>query len=323
MTDPRTTTAPLLFAGDVYCDLVMAGIDLPQPGTEVYADSFTITPGGVANRAVAAARVGAPTRLLSRLGDDPLGRHVHALLDAETALDTSWLEHVPGHQSPVTVALTGAHDRSFLTYQERLGHLELPEDHGPVAATHVGVGSEVPPWVARLRAEGTTVVGGVGWDPTGEWSSDVLHRLGQVDVLVANDVEAMRYTRTDDPVAAARALTPYVALAVVTRGPAGVVAAGDEAPGGIVEVPAPRVAVVDPTGAGDVFAATFMAAAAYGWDLATRLRFAALCASVSVTGFGGAASAPTLGELPAHAARLAPDDDWSFLPRTAPAPLSA
>ena len=38
MTDPRTTTAPLLFAGDVFCDLVLAGIDLPEPGAEVYAE---------------------------------------------------------------------------------------------------------------------------------------------------------------------------------------------------------------------------------------------------------------------------------------------
>ncbi len=318
MSDPSTTTAPLLFAGDVFCDLVLSGIDLPEPGAEVYADSFVITPGGVANRAVASARVGAPTRLLSRLGDDPLGRHVHALLDAEPALDTRLLEHVPGHQSPVTVSLTGAHDRSFLTYQERLGHLELPADAGPVAATHVGVGQEVPPWVARLRTAGTTVVGGVGWDPTGEWSGDVLARLAEVDIFVPNDVEAMRYTRTDDPVAAARALTPYVALAVVTRGPGGVVAAGDAVPGGVLEVPAPRVDVVDPTGAGDVFVATFMAGLLRDWDLATQLRLAALCASVSVTGLGGAVSAPHLADLPAHAARLAPGDDWSFLADLAP-----
>ncbi|PZF63034.1 carbohydrate kinase [Curtobacterium sp. MCBD17_013] len=302
----------LLFAGDVFCDVVFSGVSVPEPGTEVYADGFTVTPGGVANRAVAAARAGASTRILARLGDDPLGTHVRAVLDAEPDLDTSLLELVPGHQSPVTVALTGAHDRSFITYQEALGHLELPDDLGPVGATHVGIAHELPPWVARLRAAGTTVVGGVGWDHTGEWGSHVLDRLAEVDVFVPNDVEAMRYTRTDDAVAAARVLAERVPLAVVTRGAAGVVAV-DGGTGTVVEVPTVTVPVVDPTGAGDVFVATFMASASRGWDLRTRLRFAGLCASMSVTGLGGAASAPRPADLVAFVDRHRPDGDWAFL----------
>src|SRR5262245_47462613 len=112
-TDPRRRGEPvtvrplhegaeLLFAGDIFCDVVFAGVEAPEVGAEVYAEAFTITAGGVANRAVAAARAGATTMVLSRLGDDPLGEHVHALLDAEPGLDTRLLERVPGHQSPVT-----------------------------------------------------------------------------------------------------------------------------------------------------------------------------------------------------------------------------
>ena len=311
--------AELLFAGDVFCDVVFTGVAVPEIGAEVYADGFTITPGGVANRAVAAARAGAHTMLLARLGDDPLGTHVHAVLDAEPDLATTLLEHVPGHQSPVSVSLTGAHDRSFITYQERPGHLRVPDDLGPIGATHVGIAHELPPWVARLRARGTTIVGGVGWDETGAWSRDVLDRLAEVDVFVPNDVEAMRYTRTDDAVSAAKALAECVPLAVVTRGADGVVAV-DSAAGTVVEVPTVPVDAVDPTGAGDVFVATFMAAARHDWDLEQRLRFAALSAAISVTGLGGAASAPHPADLLAFLDRHRPDGDWSFLAPSIPHP---
>ncbi|KQS08106.1 hypothetical protein ASG04_13285 [Curtobacterium sp. Leaf183] len=253
----------LLFAGDVFCDLVFAGVTAPEQGAEVYADAFTVTPGGVANRAVAAARAGAPTKLLSRLGDDVLGQHVYATLTAEPLLDTSLLTVVPGHQSSVSVALTGPEDRSFITYEEHLDALTVPEDLGPVAATHVGIAAPLPAWVAELRATGTTVVGGVGWDHTGAWSGGVLDRLAEVDVFVPNHVEAMRYTRTDTALDAAKALAERVPLAVVTCGGDGVVAV-DSANGTVVTAPTVRVDVVDPTGAGDVFVASFMAGAHHG-----------------------------------------------------------
>ncbi|OIH96202.1 carbohydrate kinase family protein [Curtobacterium sp. MCBA15_001] len=310
MTDAEPTA--LLFAGDVFCDLVFAGVTAPEQGAEVFADAFTVTPGGVANRAVAAARAGAPTRLLSRLGDDVLGQHVYRTLTAEPLLDTTLLAVVPGHQSSVSVALTGPEDRSFITYEEHLDALTVPDDLGPIAATHVGIAHELPAWVAELRAAGTTVVGGVGWDHTGAWSGGVLDRLAEVDVFVPNDVEAMRYTRTDSALDAAKALAERVPLAVVTRGGDGVVAV-DSANGTVVTAPTIRVDVVDPTGAGDVFVASFMAGGLRGWDLETRLRFAAASAAYAVTGLGGAASAPHPEQLRAFLGRTDAPGDWSFL----------
>ncbi|RII13922.1 Ribokinase [Streptomyces sp. YIM 130001] len=321
MPDPSPIAGgDLLFVGDVFCDLVLGGVEMPKPGAEVYADSFALSPGGVANRAVAAARTGARTRLLGQLGDDPLGHHMYDVLAAEPRLDLTLLERVPGLRSPVTVALTGAHDRSFITYQERREKLRSgpPPALGPdpVGALHIGMEQPLPSWVAHLRAAGTTVVGGVGHDPDEDWSPAVLGRLAHTDVFVPNDVEAMRYTRTDDPVAAAKALAEHVPLAVVTRGRHGVVAV-DSAQGTLTEIPAVPVTAVDPTGAGDVFVATFMAAARHSWTLAERLRYATLSAALSVTGHGGAAAAPRPPDLARFlAARRnghGTEGDWSFL----------
>lgn len=313
----RAPGGVLLFAGEVFCDLVFAGVDVPEEGAEVFADAFAVTPGGVANRAVAAARAGAPTLLLSRLGDDVLGRHVHEILAVEPFLDTSRLAVLHGRQSPVTAAVTGPRDRSFITYEEDHGPLELPAGIGPVRATHVGIARPLPSWVARLRADGTEIVGGVGWDHTGSWSTEVLDRLDEVDVFVPNAVEAMSYTRTDSAQAAAEALAERVPLAIVTRGADGVVAV-DSARGEVVTAPSIPVDVVDPTGAGDVFVATFLAGGHHGWDLATRLRFAAACASYAVTGLGGAASAPRPDELCAFLRARGAPGDWSFLDEILP-----
>lgn len=306
------TGVDVLMVGTLFCDVVFAGAEVPEVGGETFAAGFAFSPGGVATRAVAAARAGASVRLLSHLGDDPLGRHVHSLLDAEPGLDTSWVIHVPGHQSPVSVSLTSEHNRSFITFLEDLGPLDLPDVAASVGAVHVDVADDLPAWVGRLRGQGTTVIGGVGWDPTGGWSTDVLRRLAQIDVFVPNDDEAMRYTRTDDAVAAGKALAEFVPLAIVTCGGRGAVAV-DSATGLVVEVPAVRVPVIDPTGAGDVFVATYMAARTHDWDLATQLRFAGLNASLSVTGLGGATSAPRRQDLLDFLAAERPPGDWSFL----------
>ena len=323
--DAPAAGADLLFAGDIYCDLVFAGVEAPEVGAEVFASDFALSPGGVANRAVAAARAGASALLLSRLGDDPLGRELRVLLEAEPRLDTSWIEQVSGWQTPVSASLTSAHNRSFITYARDLAPLSLPADLGPaglgpaglgpIGAVHVSVAEELPGWVAELRAAGTIVVGGVGWDSTGVWCTSVLDRLSQVDVFVPNDAEAMRYTRTASAQEAAERLAEHVPLAVVTRGRDGVIAV-DSSAGIVVDLPAVPVEVLDPTGAGDVFVATFMAARVHeDWDLATQLRFAGLNASLSVTGLGGAVSAPRRTDLLAFVDRRKPAGDWSFLSR--------
>lgn len=309
---PSGVTAPLdlLFTGPLFCDLIFSGVRLPEPGTEVYADAFRLTPGGTANLAVASSRLGAVTVLLSEVGDDALGSQVSAMLSGESNLNLSWLQRVSGFQTPVTVSLTGRHERSFITYLESRPLLEWPKDAPSVGATHVPVVHELPSWIPRVRSEGTTVFAGVGWDPTGEWSSSVLHRLKDVDVFVLNDTEAMAYTRTDNTQDAARELGRYVELVVVTSGSRGVVSY-ESATGRFIEVPTVVVKPVDPTGAGDIFVAALMATDRFDWCLEDRLRFAALSASLSVRSLGGAVSAPLPSDIEEFLALVRPKGDWT------------
>jgi sugar/nucleoside kinase (ribokinase family) len=106
-----------------------------------------------------------------------------------------------------------------------------------------------------------------------------------------NAHEAMSYTRTDTPHAALATLADLVPLAVVTCGAEGAIAV-DSATGETATVTGLDVAVVDPTGAGDVFGASLVVGTLDGWPLVERLRFANLAAALSATRLGGAPAAP-------------------------------
>ncbi len=62
-------------------------------------------------------------------------------------------------------------------------------------------------------------------------------------------------------------------------------------------MPALPVTPLDPTGAGDVFAAAFVAGTLAGWPLADRLGFANLAAALAVQHFGGSLAAPGWGDV--------------------------
>jgi len=288
----------LVFGGRVFCDLVMAGVSTPAPGAEVFAESLTLTPGGTATRAVAAARLGFTTALVGAVGTDQFGATVRDHLARENNLTLDWLAELPGVQTAVTVALTNPTDRSFITYEERATWLPqtLPTPLPAVGACHVGVAEGIPSWVQELRRAGSFVVGGVGWDESGAWDPAVLDRLEHLDAFVPNHEEALNYTRSGSLESALRSLSRRTPLVVITRGGEGAVAL-DSATGERCELAAPQVKVVDPTGAGDCFVAALSGARTAGWPLQTCVAFAVLAASESVQRPGGAAGAPRAAEL--------------------------
>jgi sugar/nucleoside kinase (ribokinase family) len=107
---------------------------------------------------------------------------------------------------------------------------------------------------------------------------------GSVDILFANEQEIVELSGEGDFEAAVAAVSPKVPLLVVTRSEKGAIAvAGGER----VEVGAePVAAVVDTTGAGDLFAAGFLAGHAQGRTLEQSLRMGAIAAAEVISHFG-------------------------------------
>ena len=123
---------------------------------------------------------------------------------------------------------------------------------------------------------------------------DVAGVLPEVDYFVPNDDEAAALTGESDPRRQAERLLELGAgTVIVTMGERGLVAASrDET----IELPAPRVDVVEPSGAGDAFAAGLVYGLLQGWALRRCLEFAGVIGASACTRLGCTAGLFTRAE---------------------------
>lgn len=303
----RTDDAPpfdLFLQGMVFLDIIFTGLEsMPTGGREVWAEGMGSCPGGIANLAVAASRLGLRTSLGAAFSEDDYGEFCWRTLRQER-VDLSASKRYPGWHSPVTVSIATEGDRNMVTH----GH-EEPEcpsamiGRPPRArAVLIDLSAHHPEdslgltWADQAYEDGALIFADVGWDPSGRWDPALLDTLGRCHAFMPNAAEAMAYTRSDTPQEALYALADRVPLAVVTNGPQGALAF-DATTGEEVSVPALKVPAIDPTGAGDVFGAAVTLGTLAGWPLANRLAFAALCSSLAVQQVGGSLAAPGWGDI--------------------------
>lgn len=297
---PDGAVLDVFLSGPLFLDVVFSGLPTPpRPGTEVWASGMGSLPGGIANLAVAASRLGLATGLATGFGGDVYGRWCWDIL-ADEAIDLSYSARLANQHTSVTVSLAYAGDRSMITHGHDLpmSYDELIGEPPATRAVILDLDDERAEerWWRSAAAAGAKVFADLGWDPSETWDASRLSALEDCYAFLPNAGEAMAYTRTDSPRAAARALAERVPLVVVTMGPDGALAI-DSATGEERHVPALPVEAIDPTGAGDVFLAAFARASLAEWPLEQRLRFAALCAGLAVQEFGGSLAAPGFGDL--------------------------
>lgn len=293
------STLDLLCAGLSFIDVNLAGLPQTGPvlGQELWTECYGVGPGGVANFALAAARLGAHVGLASVVGEDAMGRLFVSECE-QVGIDCSHCVSVSGWSQPVTAALTWAGDRALVTGGcpppvSLADHLVA---HAPAARAVIAhVDADSRRWLEPLVRDGAKLVAQVGWDPSSAWDLDRLDVLDQSWAFLPNEAEALAYTRTDDVRAAARALAERVPVVVITRGGAGShcldATTGDEFDAAPLEVE-----LVDATGAGDMFGAAFAVAIARGCAARDAVELATAVAGLGVARPGGASAAPTLAE---------------------------
>lgn len=296
----------VLVAGEAYCDLIFAGLDAqPRAGDEVIAQSLTVRPGGCYNMALGLTRLGIKTAWACDFGNDIFSRLVldHAKVDGIDPITFRQL----GHDAPmVSAAFTDSRDRGFITYR---GHAINAPDIATIDAT-------TPRWLLQsfrhsrgwldfiraTKAAGVKIFGDCSGDGATLASADVREFVELCDVFSPNDTEALILTGAGTVEAALARLTALCPVVLIKRGSNGVVAMVE---GHRYEETAPAVAVVDTVGAGDAFAAAYLAATIWNLPFADCLTMAVACGSLSTTGPGSSAS-PTAPELKAFVAQLPP-----------------
>lgn len=111
-----------------------------------------------------------------------------------------------------------------------------------------------------------------------------LIRGGEIDILFANETEIKSLHETDDFEAAVEATALHVPVTVVTRSENGAIAMVGEQ---IYSVNAEPIAqLVDTTGAGDLFAAGFLAGQVQGRSVEQSLAMGAICAAEVISHYG-------------------------------------
>lgn len=299
------TDLDLLVLGDANPDLVLTGDVEPVFGQteKLVADARLVVGGSGAIAACAAARLGLRVGFVGVLGDDVFGRFMLGAL-TERGVDVSRCVTDPDRPTGLSVVLSRPEDRAILTSVGTIADLraEMIGDDLLGTIRHVHVSSyflqdalrpALPALFERAHAAGATTSVDPNWDPAERWDDGLLPLLAQTDVFLPNAAEACAIGGLAGAEIAAETLA--------RRGPTVVVKSGSEGGlaverGEIVRVASIPTAVVDTTGAGDVFDAGFLAGRLSGWPLRRSLELAVACGSLSTRAVGGTGAQPTMEE---------------------------
>ncbi|MEU7382832.1 5-dehydro-2-deoxygluconokinase [Streptomyces sp. NPDC042207] len=302
----------LITMGRIGVDLYPLQSGVPLARVETFGKYLG---GSAANVAVAAARLGRSTAVITRTGDDPFGAYLHEALKG-FGVDDRWVTPVAAYPTPVTFCEIFPPDDFPLYFYRRpkapdleihTGELDLPAVRAARIFWVTGTGlSEEPSRSATLAAlaardkAGTTVFD-LDWRPM-FWPDPVQARrhyaeaLRHATVAVGNIDECEIATGVREPEACAEALLAAgVELAVVKQGPKGVLAVHRD--GSRAEVPPVPVEVVNGLGAGDAFGGSLCHGLLSGWDLTTTMRYANAAGALVASRLACSSAMPTRAEV--------------------------
>lgn len=298
-------------------------IDLTQTGTDAKGiPQFAANPGGApANLAVAAARLGAQTAFIGKVGADSFGTYLTSVLQ-ENGVDVSGIAVDP--EDPTTVAVVSvdaAGERSFSFYRKanadvKLSAADIPDQalqsarmvhFGSVSLTADPSRSATLDAVRRAKASGAVITYDPNyranlWPDVDTAVAQMKAPLDLVDILKVSDEELPLLTGTADCEAGTAQLAAHgIGLIFVTQGPDGVFYRMGSQTGHVPGVPC---SVGDTNGAGDTFFGAALSrlckedpAALTADKLEAILAFANKAASITTSRHGAIPAMPTLAEV--------------------------
>ncbi len=303
MSTVASTSHGVTIVGSANMDVVLGIERIPLPGETLLAASTARYPGGKGlNQAVAAARAGASTAFVGAVGSDEDGSALVEVM-AEAGIDTRFLRTEPGGSGTAYIMLDEAGENAIIvasnanaTVVELTGDERAHLERGGIVLAQLELPIAVVQETARVaHYGGATVV--LNAAPAQPLPDDLIDEL---DVLIVNEHEATIVAGIDDLARASQALAQRVPRLVVTLGGAG--SALYENGVEIARVGAPRVTVVDTTGAGDTYCGAFVCALAEGAGFVDAAAFASAAAALSVQSRGAVPSIPSRAAIDASIA---------------------
>ncbi len=297
----------VLVLGSINLDLVVEAPRLPAPGETLIATAFHTSPGGKgANQAVAAARQGAPTQLIGRVGTDDFGDQlVEAIRAAGVRVSAINIDRdAPTGMALICVDPSG--QNTIITVKGANGNVGREElellDRLRLQTIVLLIQLEIPMAVVTAAAEAAREAGVIvvlDPAPVAELPDALLQN---VSWITPNETETTTLTGIEpsDEEQAVRAADVLrargVHRVVITLGERGCLYSG---PDETLFVPAPKVEAIDTVGAGDAFNGALAASIVIGRDVGGALRSACAAGAIACTRRGALPSLPTAAEVEA------------------------
>jgi ribokinase len=297
-------------AGSINMDVVATAERHPRLGETVAGREVFYFPGGKGgNQAVAAAKLGAVTTLIGRVGTDAFGRDLRTFLAAQ-GIDLALVQDTPEAHTGTAIITVANADNTIVVIPGANALVIAADVTAPsLARGDVAVSQfEIPlpaigVFFKRARAAGATTI--LNPAPALPFDREL---LDLADIVILNESELGLLTRaelrdTDDHtrfIEAARSLQAGTDKTIcVTLGSRGGIALVGGEP---LIIPARIVEALDTTGAGDCFVGAVAAQLATGHAIRDAFDYANIAASICVQRMGAAPSMPTAAEV--SAARL-------------------
>jgi ribokinase len=287
-------------------DLVMRTERRPERG-ETLQGEFAMHLGGKGfNQAVAARRLGAEVVVTGRVGDDEFGRMFLGALDLEGIDRRAVVVDAEAGTGVAAIVVDAAGENAIVqapranrgvTRAQIEEHAAGLFEGADVAVLQLETSEEAArAFISSGRERGVRAL--LNPAPASVAAGQL---VTHADIIIANEIEAdaIAGTRTrivDDARGTAVAIAPSGAIAVVTLGEGGAVAASGA---DVMHAPSCKVAAIDTVGAGDAFCAAFAVRTAEGASLADAMRFASAAGALACTKQGAYPSMPYRDEVEA------------------------
>ena len=298
----------VLCLGILVADIVAKPIEkMPGKGKLQLVDTMELHTGGCAsNTGYALSKLGVSTGLMGKVGTDGFGDFFVKYMK-DSGIDTRGIRHTQSVNTSATMVMVSADgERTFFHYLGANAELCYDDVDFDIVREakilHIAGAFLMPKFDGEATAKvlkharewGIITSLDTAWDSKGNWMNVLEPCLQHLDIFMPSIEEARMITGKEDPSEIAEYLLSYgIGIVALKMGDQGSYVRTRDWE---ISVPIYEVETVDATGAGDAFAAGFLAGVSKGWDYRKAAQLANAVGACCVTAMGATAGVKNMQE---------------------------